>query len=53
MPTVRVRDAAEYPEAAQRLFELSKQWFGYEFKQPPAMSTSAPPFTWASCSGWA
>ncbi|MGH7324771.1 MAG: hypothetical protein ACREJ9_08990 [Candidatus Rokuibacteriota bacterium] len=38
MPTVRVRDAAEYPEAAQRLFELSKQWFGYEFKQPPAMS---------------
>ncbi len=38
MPTVRVRDAGEYPEAAQRLFELSKQWFSYEFKQPPAMS---------------
>ena len=38
MPTVRLRDAAEYPEAAQRMFELSKQWFNYEFKQPPAMS---------------
>lgn len=38
MPTVRVRDAGEYPEAAQRLFELSKQWFSYEFTQPPAMS---------------
>jgi hypothetical protein len=38
MPTVRVRDAAEYPETAQRMFELSKQWFNYEFTQPPAMS---------------
>ena len=38
MPTVRLRDAAEYPDAAQRLFELSKQWFSYAFKQPPAMS---------------
>jgi len=38
MPTVRLRDASEYPEPARRLFELSKQWFGVDFKQPPAMS---------------
>ncbi|HYB69819.1 MAG TPA: hypothetical protein VEH80_04070 [Candidatus Bathyarchaeia archaeon] len=38
MPTVRLRDAAEYPEDAQRLFELSKAWFKYDFPQPPAMS---------------
>jgi hypothetical protein len=38
MPTVRLRDASEYPEAAQRLFELSKAWFNYDFPQPPAMS---------------
>ncbi len=38
MPTVRLRDASEYPEAAQRLFELSKAWFNYDFLQPPAMS---------------
>lgn len=38
MPTVRLRDASEYPEAAQRLFELSKAWFNYDFVQPPAMS---------------
>jgi hypothetical protein len=38
MPTVRLRDAAEYAEQARRLFELSKSWFSYEFKQPPAMS---------------
>jgi hypothetical protein len=38
MPTVRLRDAAEYPSAAQTLFELSKTWFNYEFEQPPAMS---------------
>ncbi|HEY7654170.1 MAG TPA: hypothetical protein VIG07_15225 [Methylomirabilota bacterium] len=38
MPTVRLRDASEYPEAAQRLFELSKAWFNYDFAQPPAMS---------------
>ena len=38
MPTVRLRDPAEYPEPAQKLFELSKGWFGYDFKQPPAMS---------------
>jgi len=38
MPTVRLRDAAEYPEAARKLFELSKQWFNHDFPQPPAMS---------------
>ncbi|HET7875603.1 MAG TPA: hypothetical protein VFN71_08760 [Methylomirabilota bacterium] len=38
MPTVRLRDASEYPADAQKLFELSKSWFNYEFKQPPAMS---------------
>ena len=38
MPTVRLRHASEYPPAAQRLFELSKLWFGYDFPQPPAMS---------------
>jgi len=27
MPTVRLRDAAEYPDAARKLFELSKLWF--------------------------
>ena len=37
MPTVRLRDASEYPEAAQRLFDLSKAWFNYDFAQPPAM----------------
>ena len=38
MPTVRLRDASEYPEPARRLFELSKAWFGYDFSTPPAMS---------------
>ncbi|HKW92038.1 MAG TPA: hypothetical protein VJX92_09070 [Methylomirabilota bacterium] len=38
MPTVRLRDASEYPEAAKRLFELSKAWFSYDFPAPPAMS---------------
>src|SRR5262249_54570694 len=37
-PTVRLRDASEYPEPARRLFELSRQWFAYDFKEPPAMS---------------
>ena len=36
--TVRLRDASEYPAAAQKLFELSKAWFNYDFTQPPAMS---------------
>ena len=38
MATVRLRDAAEYPAPAQKLFELSKSWFNYDFTQPPAMS---------------
>jgi hypothetical protein len=38
MPTVRLRDASEYPAEAQKLFELSKTWFDYDFAQPPAMS---------------
>ncbi len=38
MPTVRLRDAAEYPEEARKLFELSKSWFGHDFHEPPAMS---------------
>ncbi len=38
MATVRLRDASEYPEAAQKLFELSKAWFRHDFEQPPAMS---------------
>lgn len=38
MPTVRLRDLAEYPEPARKMFELSKSWFNYDFKQPPAMS---------------
>jgi len=38
MATVRLRKASEYPESAQKLFELSKAWFGYDFVEPPAMS---------------
>jgi hypothetical protein len=38
MPTVRLRDASEYPEPARKLFELSKIWFGHDFAAPPAMS---------------
>ena len=38
MPTVRLRDASEYPEPARKLFELSKAWFNHAFKHPPAMS---------------
>jgi hypothetical protein len=38
MPTVRLRDAAEYPASAQRLFELARGWFGYDFQTPAAMS---------------
>jgi len=38
MPTVRLRDASEYPPPAQKVFELSRLWFGYDFAQPPAMS---------------
>lgn len=38
MPTVRPRSAAEYPAAAQKLFELSRAWFNHDFAEPPAMS---------------
>jgi hypothetical protein len=38
MPTVRLRKASEYPEAAQKLFERSKAWFNHDFAEPPAMS---------------
>jgi hypothetical protein len=38
MPTVRLRDPSEYPEAARKLFDLSRQWFDHDFAQPPAMS---------------
>ena len=38
MPTVRLRDAAEYPEPARKLFDLAKAWFAYDFNEPAAMS---------------
>jgi hypothetical protein len=38
MPTVRLRDASEYPEPIRKMFELSKQWFHHDFPVPPAMS---------------
>src|SRR5439155_1199654 len=38
MPTVRLRDASEYPEPVQKLFEAAKAWFKYDFEQLPAMS---------------
>ena len=38
MPAVRLRSAAEYPAAAQKLFELSRAWFHHDFAEPPAMS---------------
>lgn len=38
MPIVRLRSAAEYPAAAQKLFELSRAWFNHDFAEPPAMS---------------
>jgi hypothetical protein len=38
MPTVRLRKASEYPDAAQKLFEASKGWFNFNFPEPPAMS---------------
>ncbi len=38
MPTVRLRDASEYPDDARKLFELSHAWFNYDFAEPPAMS---------------
>ena len=38
MPTVRLRDASEYPEPIQKLFEVAKAWFKHDFADPPAMS---------------
>jgi len=38
MPTVRLREMAEYPELAQKMLALSNEWFRYPFAQPPAMS---------------
>ena len=38
MPTVRLREVSEYPQQAQRMFELSGAWFNHEFAAPPAMS---------------
>ena len=38
MPTVRLRPAAEYPLAAQKIFEMSRSWFNHDFAEPPAMS---------------
>ena len=38
MPTVRLREVAEYPELAQKMFALSNEWFKFTFHQPPAMS---------------
>ena len=38
MPTVRLRDASEYPDPAQKVFALSKSWFNHDFKVAPAMS---------------
>ena len=38
MPTVRLRDPEEYPEATQKSFAVADAWFHYAFSQPPAMS---------------
>jgi hypothetical protein len=38
MPTVRLRAAAEYPASAQKLFDLARGWFAYDFPEPAAMS---------------
>jgi hypothetical protein len=38
MPTVRLRKASEYPDSAQKLFELAKTWFKHDFAEPAAMS---------------
>jgi len=38
MPTVRLRDASEYPEPIRKMFEVAKQWFAHDFPAPPAMS---------------
>ena len=38
MPTVRLRNASEYPASIRKLFEAAKAWFNYDFPEPPAMS---------------
>ncbi len=38
MPIVRIRDAEEYPEPAQKNMKMSSDWFNFEFGEPPAMS---------------
>ena len=38
MPTVRLRDASEYPDGVRKMFDLSREWFNHDFEQPPAMS---------------
>ena len=38
MPTVRLREVAEYPEPTRKRFEVAKEWFNYDFDKPPAMS---------------
>ena len=37
MPTVRLREASEYPGPVQKLFEVANAWFNHDFAQPPAM----------------
>jgi len=38
MPTVRLRDASEYPDDARKLLALARDWFRHDFQEPPAMS---------------
>ena len=38
MPTVRIREESEYPSESRKRFELSKQWFNFNFDAAPAMS---------------
>jgi len=35
MPTVRLRDGAEYPDSAQLLFALSSWWFYADAAREP------------------
>ena len=42
MSTVRLRDASEYPDAAQPLFALSRSWFNYDFRDAICSSGRAP-----------
>ena len=37
MPTVRLRDTSENPDAAQALFALSRSWFNHDVREPPAI----------------